>query len=80
MRVASAPVWCRVRAPVLALGASAVALTSNGPGRGGSGVVGVNWRRRRLLPTTNRELVAIAAPAIIGLSMPVAASGIATTL
>src|SRR5699024_6780597 len=39
-----------------------------------------NRRRRRLLPTTNTEENAIAAPAIIGLSSPAAASGIAATL
>ena len=37
-------------------------------------------RRRRELPTTSTELAAIAAPAIIGLSRPAAASGIAATL
>ncbi len=37
-------------------------------------------RSRRLLPTTNTEEKAIAAPAIIGLSSPAAASGSAATL
>ena len=37
-------------------------------------------RSRRLFPTTNSELRAMAAPAIIGFSMPSAASGIAATL
>src|SRR5690606_38395386 len=37
-------------------------------------------RSRRLFVTTRTELSAIAAPAIIGLSRPVAASGIAATL
>ena len=41
---------------------------------------GWNPRRRRLLPTTNTEENAIAAPASIGLSRPAAASGIAATL
>ena len=39
-----------------------------------------NERRRRLLPTTKTLESAIAAPAIIGLSRPSAASGIAATL
>jgi len=39
-----------------------------------------NRRSRRLLATTNAELAAIAAPAIIGLSSPAAASGSAATL
>jgi len=38
------------------------------------------WRSRRLLPTTKTELNAMAAPAIIGLSRPTAASGMAATL
>ena len=37
-------------------------------------------RSRRLLPTTNTLENAIAAPAIMGVSMPSAASGIAATL
>ena len=37
-------------------------------------------RSRRLLVTTNTDEKAIAAPAIIGLSSPAAASGIAATL
>ncbi len=37
-------------------------------------------RRRRLLPTTKTEEKAMAAPAIIGLSRPAAASGRAATL
>ncbi len=37
-------------------------------------------RRRRLLPTTKTEENAMAAPAIIGLSSPAAASGRAATL
>ncbi len=41
---------------------------------------GVNARSRRLLVTTNTELKAIAAPAIIGLRSPAAASGRAATL
>ena len=41
---------------------------------------GAKPRSRRLLVTTNTELNAIAAPAIIGLSSPAAASGIAATL
>ena len=41
---------------------------------------GVNLRRRRLLLTTNTELKAIAAPAIIGFSRPAAARGSAATL
>ena len=41
---------------------------------------GANRRSRRLLVTTNTELNAIAAPAIIGLSSPAMASGIAATL
>src|SRR6185295_15295047 len=41
---------------------------------------GVNRRSRRLLLTTNTELKAIAAPAIIGSSRPSAASGIAAAL
>jgi hypothetical protein len=40
----------------------------------------VNLSSRRLLLTTKAELKAIAAPAIIGLSRPAAASGIAATL
>jgi hypothetical protein len=40
----------------------------------------VKPRRRRLLPTTNTELNAIAAPAIIGFSNPAAASGSAARL
>jgi len=42
--------------------------------------VTVKRRRRRLLLTTNTEDSAIAAPAIIGLSSPAAASGRAATL
>ena len=41
---------------------------------------GAKPRSRRLLVTTNTELNAIAAPAIIGLSRPAAASGSAATL
>ena len=41
---------------------------------------GAKRRSRRLLVTTNTELNAIAAPAIIGLSSPAAASGMAATL
>ena len=41
---------------------------------------GAKPRSRRLLVTTKTELNAIAAPAIIGLSSPAAASGIAATL
>ena len=41
---------------------------------------GANPRSRRLLVTTKTELNAIAAPAIIGLSSPAAASGSAATL
>ncbi len=41
---------------------------------------GWKFRSRRLLPTTNTEENAIAAPAIIGLSSPAAASGSAATL
>ena len=41
---------------------------------------GVNRRSRRLLVTTNTELKAIAAPAIMGLSSPTAANGSAATL
>jgi hypothetical protein len=41
---------------------------------------GLNRRRRRLFATTKIELSAIAAPAIIGLSRPAAASGSAATL
>ena len=41
---------------------------------------GVNRRNRRLLATTNTELKAIAAPAIMGLSSPTAANGSAATL
>ena len=41
---------------------------------------GVNRRSRRLLLTTKTELKAIAAPAISGLSKPIAASGNAATL
>ena len=41
---------------------------------------GAKPRSRRLLVTTNTELNAIAAPAIIGLSSPAAASGSAATL
>lgn len=41
---------------------------------------GVNLRSRRLLLTTNSELKAIAAPAIIGFRRPAAASGSAATL
>ena len=41
---------------------------------------GWNPRSRRLLPTTNTELSAIAAPAIIGDSSPAAARGSAATL
>jgi deazaflavin-dependent oxidoreductase (nitroreductase family) len=39
-----------------------------------------NRRSRRLFATTNTDDAAIAAPAIIGLSMPNAASGMAATL
>ena len=39
-----------------------------------------NRRSRRLLVTTNTDENAIAAPAIIGVSRPDAASGIAATL
>ncbi|CAM5430355.1 hypothetical protein SALBM311S_06998 [Streptomyces alboniger] len=42
--------------------------------------VGLKPRRRRLLPTTNTEENAIAAPAIIGLRSPEAARGRAATL
>src|SRR5699024_3955016 len=45
-----------------------------------SGEIERNPRRRRLFVTTNTEENAMAAPAIIGLSRPSAASGIAATL
>ncbi len=46
----------------------------------GRGQAGRKRRSRRLLVTTKTEEKAIAAPAIIGLSRPAAASGIAATL
>src|SRR4051812_14136307 len=49
-------------------------------GRGHVPNVVVKRRSRRLLETTNTELNAMAAPAIIGLSSPAAAKGIAATL
>src|SRR5699024_493286 len=63
-------------------------LTCAGAGRAGAGaapalrgVVRQRARRRRSeFPTTRTELAAIAAPAIIGLSRPSAASGMAATL
>src|SRR3954451_17115721 len=47
---------------------------------GGRRCHGATRRSRRLLVTTNTELNAIAAPAIIALSRPAAASGSAATL
>ena len=46
----------------------------------GASVSGRKVRSRRLLETTNTELSAIAAPAMIGLSRPAAARGRAATL
>jgi hypothetical protein len=58
---------------------------STGPTGRGSGQdtvdrTGANARNRRLFSTTNTEENAIAAPAIMGLRNPNAASGIAATL
>ncbi len=47
---------------------------------GDAGEIGRKRLSRRLLPTTNSDDSAIAAPAIIGSSKPAAASGIAATL
>jgi len=55
--------------------------SAGGSERAGQSLVrGWNRRRRRLLLTTNSELIAIAAPASIGFSRPAIASGIAATL
>lgn len=66
-------------------GGATTAAPAGGSGWGREGMRGQltelrKPRRRRLLPTTNTELNAIAAPAIIGLSRPAAASGSAATL
>src|SRR5690625_735104 len=69
---------------VRALTIGALTLRGSGLIRSGhyftSGEIERNPRRRRLFVTTNTEENAIAAPAIIGLSRPSAASGIAATL
>ncbi len=53
---------------------------TTGQPRASVSAIGRKPRSRRLLETTNTDENAIAAPAIIGLSSPAAASGTAATL